>query len=104
MYDIFYEFIPKEIQDIIYHVKFNDKTYFSINDFKKLNKKYIVLLSGWTNYFSGHSINIVLERNVAVYNVYIINAGDGLQYHYNSEDISDNIFESPIIIKYESII
>jgi hypothetical protein len=104
MYNFFCNnIIPESIKNIICYRILDDKEYFLMKNVTKDDKKYIVLLSGWRDKYVGHSINIVLEKIETAYNVYIINSGDGLNYHYKSKHMLDNIFQSPIIIKYENI-
>jgi len=71
---------------------------------KSLDTNYEVVLSGFTSENGGHQIIILIENLTNdSHNVFLINSGDGIQYHESSESAQNLSAVGPIIIKYTSI-
>ena len=89
IYKIFIQIYEYKKEDI-YLIYSNDNKIYEPDELTKyfegegnIKLKYLVCLTGWLHKEKGHVINIVLERIDSNDNIYIINYGNGLQYHYH---------------------
>jgi hypothetical protein len=106
IYEIFIYIFPNIKKDIYLIDSFDNEIYEpdELTKYFEGKEKYLVCLTGWTHKDKGHAINIVLERIETNYNIYIINSGDGLYYHYHKlySDLYYNVFRMPIVIIYKN--